>query len=329
MAEEKKSVLRGGLKALKWLIWAVIGLVVIIAGGVYYAYNYYDWQSVVRKLVHQYGSAAVGTDVRIGGINLSLKNGSGSVGSITVANPKGYKQDYIIKLGSVSVSVDKNSVKKLAEETLKKTGPKVKTIVINEIRVDKPEVTYELMSLQKNNVDDILANIKKNTASSAKPQKAEEKSDTEYNVAIKKVVVANGVATVAADLLGSSESLSLNLPTITVSNLGTEKQGITIEDGLARIFQEILNTTTEAVSKADLSGIINGIGDVAGAAVDTAGKAAEAAVDTAGKAADATVDAAGNAAEAAADTAGKAADAAIDGVAGGVKSLTDGIGGMF
>lgn len=311
MTQEKKAdkpKKKWGRKILKWLILGILSLIILIAGGIYYLYNCYDWQSVVRDLVHKHGSAVVGTDVNIGSINLSLKNGKGGVSNITVANPKGYSQDYIIKLGDVSVSVDKESVIKLAKETAQKTGPKVKTVVINEIRVSKPEVTYELMNLNRSNSDDIMANIKKNTASTAKqPEKAETKSDTEYKVAIKKVVVADGTATVAAKLLGASQSLTLNLPTITINNLGTEKQGITIEDGLARIFQEILKTTTSVVSKADLSGVLGGVKDLAGTAVGTAGKAAGTAVDTAGK----------------------AAGAATEGVAKGVKGLTDSVGSLF
>lgn len=295
-------------KTLKWLILGIIGLIILVAGGIYYVYNYYDWQSIVRDIVHQQGTAVVGTDVNIGSIKLSLTDGHGSVSNITVANPKGYSQDYIIKLGGVSVNVDKESIIKLAKETAQKSGSKVKTVVINEIRVSKPEVTYELMNLNRSNSDDVMKNIKKNTAASAKQkQEPAKESDVQYKVAIKKVIIADGTATVAANLLGASQSLSLNLPTITINNLGSEKQGITIEDGLARIFQEILKTTTSVVSKADLSGILGGVGDLAGAAVGTAGKAAGAAVDTAGK----------------------AAGVATEGVGKGVKSITDSVGNLF
>lgn len=311
MSEENKNVKPAKKsrikKFFKWLLILIITLIALIAGGVYYALNYLDWQGIVRNLVHEKGSEVVGTSVDIGKINISLKDGKGGISDISVENPSGYSQDYIIKLGGVHVSVDVNSVKKLAEESLKKTGPKVKTVVINEIRVDKPEVTYELMNLNKNNADDILANINKNTASSAKEPVKEDKDAVQYNVAIKKVVIANGSATVAASLLGVSQSLSLNLPTITITNLGTEKQGITIEDGIARIFKEILKTTINVVSKEDLNGLLGGVGNLAGAAVEGAGKTAEAVVGGAEK----------------------AVGAAVDGVAGGVKGITEGVGGLF
>ena len=316
MSEDKKQTKKSRFKKfLKWIVISVVVLILLIAGGVYYAFNYLDWQGIVRNLVHEKGSEVVGTSVNIGKINLSLADGKGGVNNISVANPKGYSQDYIIKLDGVHVSVDVNSVKKLAQESIKGTGSKVKTVVINEIKVDKPEVTYELMNLSQNNVNDILANINKNTASSAKePAKEENKDATQYKVAIKKVVIANGTATVAANLLGASQSLSLNLPTVTIANLGTEKQGITIEDGIARIFKEILKTTTNVVAKADLSGLLGGVGNLAGAAVDGAGKAAGAVVEGAGKTAGAVVDGAGS-----------AAGAAVD----GAKGLVNGVGGLF
>ncbi len=295
-------------KTLKWILSLLLLLILLIIGGAYYAYNHWNWQGTVRDLVHQYGSAAVGTDVNIGNIDLSLTDGKGSIGDITVANPKGYGEKYIIDLEGVSVAVNTDSVKKLIKELAQGTGPKTKTIIINEIRVNKPAVSYEFMTLNRTNANDILANIKKNTASSA-PAKEEPKSAdaVNYNVAIKKVVVADGKATVAANLLGASQSLSLNLPTITIDNLGTEKQGITIEDGLARIFQEILKTTTQVVSKADLSSLFS---NVQGMATD----ALKGATGAAGAAVSGATDAAGSAAK---------------GVTDGVKNITDGVGGLF
>ena len=302
-------------KILKWFFGLIVLLVVVVAGGIYYAYNHWNWQGTVRQLVHQYGSEAVGTSVNIGNIDLSLQDGKGSIGNIKVANPDGYSQKYVIDLEGVSVAVNKDSITKLIKELAHGDGPKTKTVVINEIHVNQPAVVYEFLTLNRTNVDDILANIKKNTASTkAEPQEPAKADGITYNVAIKKVVVANGKATVAANLLGAGQSLSLSLPTITISDLGTEKQGITIEEGLARIFQEILKTTANVVSNADLSSLMGGVGNLAGAAVDGATNAAGAAVDGAASAAGVAVD---------------GASAAVGGVTDGVKGIADGVGGLF
>ncbi|MBQ7633300.1 MAG: hypothetical protein IJS88_04225 [Alphaproteobacteria bacterium] len=293
MAEEQEQPKKknGRLKkTFKWIVGLIVLLAMLTVAGIYYIWNYFDWQSKVRELVHQYGTQAVGTSVNVGDINVSLSGGSGYIGNITVANPKGYTQDNIIKLGKVSVVLNKDSIKKVLEETVKKTGSKTKTIVIDEIRIEKPEVAYELMNLNKNNANDVLANIRKN--SEAKPDKKttpKDDSANEYKIAIKKLVIADGTATVAAGLMGVSQSLSLDLPTITIDNLGSDKQGITIEDGLSMVFQTILRTTAAVVAKTDLSELLGGITGAAGKVVNDA----------------------------------------ADAVTGGVKSVTDGIGGLF
>lgn len=306
-------------KTFKWLIISIVLLLILAVGGIYWAYNYYDWHSKVRHMVHIYGSQVVGTDVNIGRIDISLKDGHGSVSDITVGNPNGYSKDLIINLGKVAVQVNKDSLIKAIKETAQKSGPKVKTIIIDEVRITKPEVTYELMNLNRNNANDVLGNIQKNTASSAKEEpKPQDKDAVQYNVAVKKVVVENGTATVAAGLLGVSKSLSVPLPTITINNVGTDKQGVTIGNGLARLFQEILKNTVNSVAKIDLSELLGNVGDLATGAVGMATDAAGAAVDTAGKAAGAAV-----------DTAGKAASGAVDAVSGGVKGISDSVGGLF
>lgn len=295
-------------KTFKWTISAIVLLLVLLIGGIYWAYNYFDWHSKVRQVVHIYGSQVVGTNVNIGRIDISLKDGHGSVSDITVGNPNGYSKDLIINLGKVAVQVDKDSVIKALKETAQKTGPKVKTIVIDEVRVSKPEVTYELMNLNRNNANDVLDNIKKNTASTAKEEKKPaDPNAVQYNVAVKKVVVEDGTATVAAGLLGVSKSLSVPLPTVTINNVGTEKQGVTVGEGLARLFQEILKNTVTAVAKVDLSGLLSGVGDLAGNAANAAKDAANATVDTAGK----------------------AVSGATDAVSGSVKGVSDSIGGFF
>ena len=181
------------------------------------------------------------TDVNIGAISLSLSDGHGSIGNITVGNPKDYSQKNIIKLGNVFVNVNKDSIVNVIKNATNK-DIKTETIVIDEIRISKPEVTYELKTLTQNNVDEITANLNKGSSAPKKEEKKDPNAKV-YNVAIKKIVIEDGVATVAANLLGASQSLSLNLPTVTIANVGTPKQGITIEDGLIRIFKEILKIT--------------------------------------------------------------------------------------
>lgn len=293
--DEKSKEQNGFLKCcgkilhLKLRYKILLILALLICGGVWYVLHT-DWQSVVRSLVHKYGSEAVGTDVSIGKINLSLLDGKGGVSDIEVANPKGYSSENIIRLGNVSVSVDIKSLSK-------------NTIVINEIRVDKPEVTYEILDLQHNNVKDILANLQKNSSSTAETKSTETDSSSSKQVAIKKVTISGGAVTVMSNLLGGTQSLSANLPTINIKNIGSENQGVSIEDGLSRIFKELLNSTTKIVSGMDLSSLTGSLKDVASGAAETA--------------------------EDAAKGVGEAAKSVGSGVTDGLKSVGDGVGSLF
>lgn len=277
--------------ALKRRYKILLILLLLLAGGVYFALHT-DWQQTVRLLVHKYGTEAVGTSVDIGRINVSLLDGKGGVSNITVANPKGYSSEHIIKLGNVSVAVDIQSLTK-------------DTVVINEIRIDKPQITYEILDMQHNNVNDIMAHLQKDSSSSAPAQEnSAEKQDTGgKNVAIRKVVIADGQIAVVSNLLGSSQSLSLALPMVTVNNIGTEKQGVTIEEGLSRVFQELLNSTKNVVSSVDLTAVTGAAQDLAAAAVEQSSQAIT--------------------------EASKTAEDAVQSVQDNVKGLADGVGSLF
>ena len=103
-----------------------LGALVIIIGAAYYLTP--SLESIVKTLVNKYGSEITGTEVKLEGFNLSLTNGEGSISGLTVANPQNYKSPYIISLGGVSVKID---LKSLTTDT----------IIINEIKVDKPVIT--------------------------------------------------------------------------------------------------------------------------------------------------------------------------------------------
>ena len=132
-----------------------------IAGGVYYVSH--NLETIVKDAVHKYGSQVTGTDVKLGGFYLSPLNGEVKLSNLTVANPKGYAQPYILSLGEVYVKVNLKSL----------TKP---LIVVEKVRISKPEVTYELKNVTNNNVSDLLANINKNTASSTSTQTKAEKT---------------------------------------------------------------------------------------------------------------------------------------------------------
>ena len=138
-----------------------IFLLVLVAAFAGFYYLTPSFESIVKQVVHKYGSAVTGTDVNLEGFNLKLADGEGHIG--TVGNPKNYKLKNAMELGGISVKVN---IKSLTQDT----------IVIESVEIDKPVINYEILSLTQNNLSQLLENIKKNTASAEKAEQKEVKA---------------------------------------------------------------------------------------------------------------------------------------------------------
>lgn len=219
-------------------------LVLIIAGVYIFAPSL---ESIVQKVVHKYGSEITGTDVNLKGFKLGLTNGEGRISEITVANPKGYKSNNLFELGEIYVKVD---IKSLTSDT----------IVIDSVEVSKPIITYEMISLTRNNITDIQNNIKKNTAPAVKKEKAASSKPAESpvekaeasgkKVIIKNLLIKDGEINAIA---GRQETLSVKLPTIQMTNIGGTGSGEPVTVTISKIITKILNTASSTVVNSKIS----------------------------------------------------------------------------
>ncbi len=233
----------------------------IIAAICALVYYFFPLEMVVKKVVNKYGSEVTGTDVSLQGFKLDLANGKASVKQIAVANPAGYTTKNAVSLGEISVKIN---LKSLTSDT----------IVIDEINIQKPVVTYEMKSLTQNNISDIINNVNAYTASKAAPveenTEAQKNDSSSKKVVIKKVVVSNGevngVASVAPDVV----SAAVMLPTITLSNIGESSKGTSVAESIAVIFKKILSTASSSVVNSNLSHLKDAVAETTDAAKKTA-----------------------------------------------------------
>ena len=216
-------------------------LVLIIAAAWYFSPSL---ETIVKKVVNKYGSEITGTEVNLQGFKLSLTKGEGEISEITVANPKNYSAPYIFSLGDIFVKVD---LKSLATDT----------IVIEKIAVNKPVITYEMLSLTQNNISQIQKNIAANTASkdaqSTQPKEESSKDEaSSKKVIIKELVIANGEIQAIANINGKANDLKVKLPQIVMKNIGDEKKGESIASSITKILNNILKTASKTVVESQL-----------------------------------------------------------------------------
>ena len=224
-------------------------LVLVIAAAWYFSPSL---ETIVKKVVNKYGSEITGTEVNLQGFKLSLTKGEGEISEITVANPKNYSAPYIFSLGDIFVKVN---LKSLASDT----------IVIEKIAINKPVITYEMLSLTQNNINQIQKNIAANTASknAQNTQVKEEASKDEgasKKVIIKELVVANGEIQAIANINGKANDLKVKLPQIVMKNIGDEKKGESIASSITKILNNILKTASKTVVESqigDLKSVAN------------------------------------------------------------------------
>lgn len=224
-------------------------------------------ESIVKKVVNKYGSEVTGTEVRLEGFNLSPFSGTASISGLTVANPENYKSPYLLSLGGISVKID---IKSLTSDT----------IIIEDITVDKPVLTYEMLSLTQNNIKQLQSNISKNTAkaekseaqAAAKPEKSAEDKAAAKQVVIKKVTVKAGELKAVANVPGDKALADVKLPEIVLTDIGGQKKGESIASSISKILNKILSTASQTVVKSGLGDLKNvakeNLNDVVGGVKD-------------------------------------------------------------
>ncbi len=135
----------------KWLLFGGGGIVVVIAGVIYFVISNLD--SIVKEAVERIGTEVTKAKVTLVEVEISTTSGKAALRGLTVGNPAGFHTDNVFELGEVSITVDTSSI-----------GSDI--IVIKEILIAGPKVTYELGS-DGSNVDAIKKNVEAFTGGSS------------------------------------------------------------------------------------------------------------------------------------------------------------------
>ena len=244
------------LKFIAWIFVAAALLVVAVS---------LSLDRLIPKSFNAAVPSILGVPATLQSANITLLTGKASLQQLHIGNPDGYKTDGLFDLASVSVDVDNSS---LFSDTL----------VIKQILVDGLVVTYE-KGLRNSNLGALLESLSAGEETAEDPSSEKEKSGKK--VVIEKIVITNArmnfSVTGAAPLTGGG-SIPIPLPTITLTDLGKEKEGITLVEAIRRVLTAIAGATGTAIAgSAKLLGQgVAAVGDAAwsvGSAGVDAGKA--------------------------------------------------------
>jgi len=214
----------------KILLGAIVVLLLTVTGGIYYLLSNLD--NLVKSAIETYGSQATQTAVRVDSVHIGLKEGSGSISGLSVANPDGFATPQAFVLGEISTRIN---LKSLTEEVL----------IIDEVIIRGPQVFFEIDANNRSN----LAELQKNLGSGSKAAAAQEKKapGKEPKLIIRKLLFESGLIQAKVVPLKNKE-YQLKLPTIDMRNLGgtTGATGAQIAE---QIIQKLTNQALAEVQK--------------------------------------------------------------------------------
>ena len=288
----------------KVLIGVVILLVVVIVAIALFL------GQIIKTGVETVGPQVAGVTMTLDKASVNLLKGDVNLKGLIIGNPEGFKTPSLMELGQLVIDIDTGSLM-------------TDTIVIKQIHIDAPQITYE-RALKASNLSTLQDNLASDKPKEEQPKEEKPKSDKPAKkVIIEDFLFENGKINVSITALGGKK-ITIPLPPIHLENIGKESDGAsTIE-----VINEIMGAITKAVGQAVASSA-NLAGDAVGAVGDLAGDAAGAAAGVIGEGAGAAAGAIGEGAGAATDAAkniGGAAGDAAKGAADGLKKLG---GGLF
>lgn len=224
---------------MKKIILIVAGIVVVLVIALVVVLTL-SLDSLVKKGVETIGPQITKTEMKLEKASISVLSGSGALHGFLIGNPEGYKAPSAIKVGEASLGVRPMSV--LSDK-----------IHITHVKVQGAEITFEGALGSKNNLSKILENVE---AASGGPAKGTDqpKAEPAGGGASKKLQVDDFLisgAKVNATLTAlGGRTLTLSIPDIHFSNLGSGPEGITAGELTKLILNGLNKETLKAVEKA-------------------------------------------------------------------------------
>ena len=219
-----------------------VGLVVVIVIlGVVVWRLYANLDLIVAKTIEDVGTEVTGTSVAVSGVQLHLLDGQAAISGLEIANPAGFSNPDIFKLGKIAVSIDVESLK---------GSP----IVVEELVVAQPQVFYEINQSGISNLSALKKNIDSYSASKTPPPGQQQPAATEpagepVKLVIRKLRFEGGHLS-ATSAMAPDRKIETDLPAFRLINIGQATGGATSDQVAKEVLDGLVKQASEAAAKA-------------------------------------------------------------------------------
>jgi len=210
-------------KAFKILLIGVVIIVLIVAIGVTLVGS--NINRIVKAVVEDAGTEVTGTSVVLSEANITLREGSGSLYGLSIANPATFSAGNAFELGEISVDLELTSLG--SDE-----------IVLERIVVDGAQINFEEID-GKTNLQELLDRMQ---------QYAGEGGTETSEADTPKLVIQEFRFTNAEAMLTTSrlpESVTVKIPDLVLTDIGRKGTGVTAAEAGKQIMQPLIQKVLE------------------------------------------------------------------------------------
>lgn len=214
-------------KTLLGLLGAVL---IIVAGAAFWLFNSLD--ALVQAGIEKFGPEVTQVSVKVGSVRLDPANGEGEISGLRLGNPKGFKTESALKVGTIRLRMDPTSI---AGEV----------VLIHEVIIQSPDVTYE-SGAAGNNLETIQKNIESYVArfsGARKDDAAPKKKLVIENLYIRDARVSVNTA------LTIGQTVSSPVPDLHLRDIGKREGGASPDEAMKQVWGALVRSTGNVVSK--------------------------------------------------------------------------------
>jgi hypothetical protein len=291
---------------MRIVLIAVVVVVLGAVGALLFVLSSLD--DLIQEAVQTYGSEITQAKVSLAEVDIDLTSGRGSLRGLSIGNPAGFDTPSAFELGAISITIDTGTVTD-------------DTIVITEIVIEAPVITYEL-GANGSNIDAIQRNVEAYMARFGGGGTATDDDDGEGpKLIIDDLYIRGGEIKVSAGFL-AGKTLGTALPDIHLEDIGRSDGGASPAEIAEQIISAITDGTTSAISGLGLEQMMGDAGEMIEGIAEGAGELLESVTGGDGVGLAGVTAGAGEAVEGMVEDAGEA----LEGIAEGA---TKALGNLF
>ena len=207
----------------------------------------YRVDKIVKNLIIDQGTQALGQQVSVGKIDTSILGSSIKISNVEIKNLDGFKNKNIIQIKNINVNFAFTSLFK-------------DTIVINDINIDGATLYYEVLINNKevkDNVSLFKPALKNSASSSSKemeiPKELEPKNQSKKknkDFLINQLTINNTKINAFSEFLDINRDINLNK--MSFNNVGTAEKSTKFKEVLQMVFANVLLNINNEVIQGDL-----------------------------------------------------------------------------